>query len=141
MWRKAGAGVFREGSGVQEVFHGSPAMEMKSQFRSQTEFQSAAGLCGEPGLALCAPQMFPPPEKGCCCTWEEMGPVLWNALVLYVGVGLKKKKTNFVLWKAALKIIACNLSSGKYVLGDSPVAGGVIFHSWGVNCVVLRDLL
>lgn len=91
MWRKAGAGVFREGSGVQEVFHGSPAMEMKSQFRSQTEFQSVAGLCGEPGLALCAPQMFPPPEKGCCCTWEEMGPVLWNALVLYVGVGLKKK--------------------------------------------------
>lgn len=45
------------------------------------------------------------------------------------------------LWKAALKIIACNLSSGKYVLGDNSVAGVVGLHSWGVNWVVLRDLL
>lgn len=61
--------------------------------------------------------------------------------MLYVGMGLKQKKSNLMLWKAALKIIARNSSSGKYVVGDSLVAGEVIVPSWGVNAVVLRDLL
>lgn len=33
---------------------------------------SAAGLCGEPDVALCVPQMFSPPEKGRCCTKVEI---------------------------------------------------------------------
>lgn len=48
--------------------------------------------------------------------------------------------SSLMLWKAALKIIACNSSSGKYVLGDSSVAGEVVLHSWGVNAAAPRDL-
>jgi len=62
--------------GVEEVFGGSPAMEVKSHFPSRKRFRSAVGLCVEPGVAWCVPQVLPPPAKGCCCAWEETGPRL-----------------------------------------------------------------
>lgn len=123
---------FLRGSGVEKVFLGCPAVEMKSQFLSQTWFPSALGLCREPGFTLCVPQMRWALEKESCYTQEGI------KLVLYLGMRFKNS-TSLKLWKPALNIITCGLSMEKYVLSGNLMAE-VILHPWGVKCAVLRDL-
>ena len=111
----------------------------KASSSLRRSFRAQRGSAGSLVLLCVCYRCFHLQKRDTAAPRRRSGPVLWNTLMLYLGVCLKKM-TNLMLWKAALKIIACNLSSGKYVLGDNSVAE-VILHSWSVDCVVLSDLL